>query len=305
MKLVCWGMCALPLHLRSPAPAGRSARCAQAEPALARRRDRRRARGSRRRRRRPRLAASSRAAARRPARQQLLQLGDGPQRRDVDALGQRDAGVLERARQLGVHQAVEAQLAEPAAELHVGAAPARDGGDGVEQPGDLAALARRGQRALGLLVLAPQARDLGRHLAPLDRSLRGLGQIALPEVQAAHPLPDRQVGRHLAEVLLDLRGHLGRGQRRIVLEVEDHRARHLLADAVGNADDRQLLDERAARGRAPRPRRGRRSCRWRRRSRPSIGPTRYRLPSSSKRPRSPVWNQPSRIASAVASSSCQ
>ena len=247
MKLVCWGMWLAPFTACRQHAAGRTARCAHA---------------------RPRLPAAdtvcgtwiSRVAVvlhplggafarrgRRPAREQLLQLGDRPQRRDVDALGQRDAGVLERARQLRVHQAVEAQLAEPAAELHLDAPPARHGRDRVQQPGDLAALARRHrQRALGLLVLAADARDLGDHVAALDRALGGLGQIAVPEVQHLDALPERQLGRHLAEVLLDALADLGGATASLVaFEVDDHRARDLLADAVGEADDGQLLDVRA------------------------------------------------------------
>ena len=127
MKLVCWGMWLAPLHARVEHPLVEQRAAPSASPRLPAAGHRRRARGSR--------ASSSRAALAPPARapppagpraSSSCSSATRAQRRDVDALGQRDAGVLERARQLGVHQAVEAQLAEPAAELHVGAAAARD-----------------------------------------------------------------------------------------------------------------------------------------------------------------------------------
>ena len=187
MKLVCWGMCAAPVTFVSQHPLVEQRAAPSASPRLPARRDDAGhadlgvvvdA---------PRLGAPARAPPPPgPRTQQLLQLGDGPQRRDVDAVGQRDAGVLERARQLGVHQAVEAQLAErgcPAAR-RCGGAPETVATVSSSQatcpPSPAAASAPlvssflRRRRAIS----AATSRRL------IDR-FAGLGQIALPDVQAA------------------------------------------------------------------------------------------------------------------------
>ncbi len=138
------------------------------------------------------------------------------------------------------------------------------------QPDLRAVAGRDGQRALGLLGLAALARDLGRHVPSLDRSFGALRQVPLPEMDRPHPLPDRQIGGDFPEVLLDLRLDLGTRQRRLVVQLRDHRAGNLLARYRRGRRRRTALSRTGCPRRAPRPRRGRRSCRWRRRSRPSI-----------------------------------
>ena len=119
-------------------------------------------------------------------------------------------------------------------------------GDQLEQPAD-AALVARGDHAsapVSLSALRAQPLELGDDLPPLDRALRRARQLAVPDVHDLDPLPERQLGRDLAEVLLDARLDLRAREHRVVLVVRHDRARDLLGRAVGQADDRQVLDER-------------------------------------------------------------
>ena len=197
MKFVCCGMWLAPFTCVSQHPLVEQRAAPSARPRLPARRHGVAGRGSPRRR-RPAPARPRARAPRPPARARSSSCSSATVPSVVTSTlsGSATPRVLERARQLRVHQAVEAQLAEPAAR----AAPRRAAGPTPSRPCPAARRPGRPrphadrQRALGLLVLAADARDLGGDLAALDRALGGLGQIAVPEVQRLAPA-SRAAGR--------------------------------------------------------------------------------------------------------------
>ena len=171
-----------------------------------------------------------------------MQLLDVPRAREVRALGNGDARAFQCRAELGVHQAVEAELVHPAAGVHLRTRFAADLRHDVQQPADSAVLGRRLRRhgAVPRRLLL-QAQQLRHHVTALELRLCRLGEIPVPEVNRLDPLPEGQIGRHLAKVLLHLLLNGLAGQLGRMVMVGGHRAHHLLGGPVRQAHHRQFL----------------------------------------------------------------